>query len=385
MRLAVGAVGTGLIALSCATGAASLKPQTCTTAVATQTDLPDVRTTETPLLGNPSDVVVSADGRFSFISLSDGRIAVAATTELAPRVSRVLRMPGRPTLNGLALTHDGRYLLAADGASGAIVLDVSRAETQETSAVVGALSAPIHDGGAVMVATSADDALAFVALEKGNAIAVFDLSAAVVSGFKGTSFIGTIPVDTGPVGLALSPDGRWLYVTSELASPSATHGTLSVIDVGIAGTHPAGAVVGTAAAGCGPVRVAVSPDGGVIWVSARESNAILAFSAEALRDDPAHALLATVPVGAAPIGLALVDGGRRVVVADSNRFRVPGSQSALSIVDAESALAGRPAAIGTVRSGDFPRGIAIMQDGRTVMIANFNSKTLQTVDLTRLP
>ena len=72
-------------------------------------------------------------------------------------------------------------------------------------------------------------------------------------------------------------------------------------------------VVATITAGCSPVRVVTSADGSTVWVTARESDRLLAFSAAKLLSDPAHSLIASVEVGEAPVGLALVDGGQRVV------------------------------------------------------------------------
>ena len=289
----------------------------------------------------------------------------------APVLTRMILLPGRPPLTGLSLTHNGRLLLVADGAGGVIVLDVGLAETEGGHAVVGAITSSTSDGGAALVVSSIDDRFAYVSLEKTSAIAVIDLNAG--------TFVTSIPVATAPVGLAPSPDGRWLYVTSELASPTADHGVLSVIDL------DRGSVIATVAAGCSPVRVAISPDGAVVWVAARESNAVMAFSAGALVSDPEHALLATVPVGQAPVGLAVLAAGEHIVVADSNRFLVAGSRSDLSIIDAKAALRGDPAILGTIPTGDFPRGLSVAADGRTLLVANFNSKTIQSIDLGGVP
>jgi hypothetical protein len=168
-------------------------------------------------------------------------------------------------------------------------------------------------------------------------------------GFSGSDLVGTIPVGIAPVGLAVSPDGRWLYATSEVAaggSASGGQGTLSVISLDRAETDPAGSVVSTVDAGCSPVRVVTSADGGVVWVTARESDRLLGFAAARLRTDPAGSLIASVEVGEAPVGLALADGGTRIVVADSNRFDAPNAASSLAVVSVPAALAGQPALTG---------------------------------------
>ena len=98
--------------------------------------------------------------------------------------------------------------------------------------------------------------------------------------------------------------------------------------------------------GCNPVRVITSANGRVVWVTARASDALLAFSAARLRTDPGDALLADVPVGEAPVGLALVGNGTMVVVADSDRFSSAGQHASLAVVDVADALAGKPALLG---------------------------------------
>jgi DNA-binding beta-propeller fold protein YncE len=194
------------------------------------------------------------------------------------------------------------------------------------------------------------------------------------------------------VGLAVSPDGRWLYATSEAAagespgpSPQGARGTLTVINLERAETDPAGSVVSTVDAGCSPVRVITSADGSVVWVTARGSDRLLGFSAARLRSDPAHALVASVAVGEAPVGLALVDGGTRMVVADSDRFAAPGAASSLAVVSVPAALAGRPALLGYLRAGGFPREMALEPGGRTLLVSDFSSEQLESVDVADLP
>jgi DNA-binding beta-propeller fold protein YncE len=257
--------------------------------------------------------------------------------------------------------------------------------------VLGTLTAPApaHSGaGAIEVLTSPDGRYAFVSIEYGDEIAVFDLRAALASGFATSGFVGAVALGSGVVGMALSPDGRWLYATSQRPAgggPATVQGTLSVIDLAAAEHDPAHAVVATAAAGCQPVRVVVSSDGRTVWVAARASDAVLAFSAAALRSDPRHALLAAVRVGEAPIGLALLAGGRRMVVADSNRFGAAGVSAQLTVVNPAAALAGRPAVLGSLPSGAFPRELSLEPGGGTLLLSEFLADRIEAVDVASLP
>ena len=363
----------------------------CSTAAAPAPALARVPTALESAPGSPFGVVVTADGRWSFVALpsmaSIGvfRIGRSALPALVRQV--YLYLTGQPL--GEVLTHDGRYLLAADDEDGALVISVGRAEAGQGDAQVGILGTGTAGSGAIEVAVSPDGRFAFVSLENSASIAVYNLQRALTKGFGAADLVGVIPVGTAPVGLAVSPDGQWLYATSELAraapASAQSQGTLTVINLRRAETDPAASLVATVAAGCSPVRVITSASGSVVWVTARGSDRVLGFSAARLRTDPAHSMIASVEVGEAPVGLALVDGGRRIVVADSNRFSASGASSSLAAVDVAAALAGRPALLGYLPAGGFPREMALEPDGRTLLVSNFSSGQLEAVDVADLP
>jgi DNA-binding beta-propeller fold protein YncE len=222
------------------------------------------------------------------------------------------------SLIGLAASPNGRDLVAADE-GGATVLSLSQVEepnTPTSSWVRGTLSSGGQD--AIEAAVSPDDSTAFVTLESSQKMAVFNLSRAERSGFGPTDLVGYIPLGQLPVGIAISPNGHYLYVTSERASAEQQEGTLTTIDLRRAEHDPAHSIISSVWAGCGPVRVVASDSS--VYVTARESDQVLEFSAAELVSHHATAMTAHVDVGAAPVGLALVDHDHRLVVADSNRF-----------------------------------------------------------------
>jgi DNA-binding beta-propeller fold protein YncE len=372
----------------------------CTTATGPGGHLPARDVTMSRLPGDPFGVAVAADGRWSFVSspgggLGGGWVSVLADSgSAAPKLVR--RIPA-PQALGLAITPDGRYLLAAS-ISGAVVIGVQQAETGAKHAVLGTLRSARtgrggFGGGAIEVAVSPDGRFAFVSLEYSDEIAVFNLQRALASSFRTSGFVGDIPAEIAPVGMAVSPDGHWLYATSEGQSRRAIHrggvfgaqGTLSVISLSKAETDPAHSVVATVTAGCSPVRVVTSADGSTVWVTARESDRLVAFSAAKLLSDPAGSLIASAEVGEAPVGLALVDGGQRIVVADSNRFGQQGHSSSLAVVNVAAALAGKPAIAGYLPAGGFPRQMALEPNGRTLLVTDFATRQLETVHVAGLP
>lgn len=365
--------------------------------------------------GSPFGVVTTPDGRYAFVDLIGGRILVYSITGSVPRLVSAINVPGEAV--GCSLTRDGRLLLIAND-RGATVVSIPRAERDEADVVLGTLSPPpqahLRAGGAIETASSADGRYVFVSLEYGAAggvIAVYDLGSTAAPRFGPDDYIGAITLGDAVVGSALSPDGRFLYVTSELAARSRSalqtrirrltprqlrrlarngglaalepEGTLSVISVETAEHDPAQAVLATVPALREPVRVAVSPEGSVVWVTARASDRLLAFSAARLLSNPARALLAQVKVGTAPVGVALFDNGNRVIVADSNRFNAPGAHAALSVVDARAALAHRPAVMATLPAGRFPRELAVERSGSVALVSDFGSDQLEIVNVSR--
>jgi DNA-binding beta-propeller fold protein YncE len=330
--------------------------------------------------------VVTAPGRWAFVSVVSG-VDVLATRQFRPRLVRHIPVP---QALGEALAPDGRYLLVAS-ARGMTVISVRRAEAGGAHAVLGTLAVP-HAQGPIEVTVSPDGTLAFVSVEYSNEIAVFRLSRALARGFGPADLVGTIPTGDGAVGMAISPDGRWLYATSEQAAkappggrPGDIPGTLSVISVPQAARHPARSVVAVRYADCQPVRVVLSRGGRIAWVTARASNAVLAFDTARLRTAPRSALLADVRVGIAPVGLILVRRSTRLIVADSNRFAKPPVPSNLAVLSVAAALAHRPALLGYIPAGKFPRQFAAEPGGQTLLVTNFLSGQLQAVGLSRLP
>lgn len=331
---------------------------------------------------------VAAEGRWAFVAVPGGIEVLRASGSLAPTVVRTIPVAG--SLAGMSITPDGRYLLAAAD-SGAVVINVARAERGTAGAVLGTLGA--RDDGAIEVAISPDGRFAFVTLEYADEAAVFNLGQALRTGFGAADYVGAIPLGLAAVGMAISPDGRWLYATSELGSSqrrlatspgSGPQGTLTVISLQRAETSPASSVVATVNAGCQPVRVITSAGGSQVWVTARGSDDLLCFSAARLVSAPAHALVAVVRVGEAPVGLAAVRGGSLIVVADSDRFGARGASADLEVVKVAAALSEGRSVAGHIRSGSFPREMAQLADG-TLLVSDYTSGQLEAIAVASIP
>ena len=304
----------------------------------------------------------------------------------------LIPLPSSPA--GLALSPDGRVLLAAvDG--GVAVLDAGRAAAGDPSALQGIV--PTGGGSGTSQLAIAGGRYLFTADEAAGRVTVLALPRIEAGDLGPAVQVAAIPVDMGPAGLGVSPDGRYVYVVSRVQRPALSlgpgdrmyglltsaglprrAGTLTVIDVRRLDLDPAAAVVVTVPAGCGPARVAASPDGTTVWVTARLSNELLAFRTDQLLAGHAAVPVARVPIPAAPEGLRLVRGGSVALVAGSE------GGAAVNVVDTAAALSGRPAVLAAVAAGGLPREIDVTADERTAYIADNDTATLATLDLASL-
>jgi DNA-binding beta-propeller fold protein YncE len=373
--------------------------------------------------GAPFAVRTTPNGRWAFVSVSSTRTVAGsngvAVLERAAGTYRSVRFVPLDTVfpSGLALNRDGTLLLVAVSA-GVVFIDVQRAVTGAPGAVIGVeplgLPPPARAPGTIGVVFSADERFIFAANENYGTVSVIDRNAAFQSAFAKSAVVGQIPVGLLPVGLAVSRDGAHLYITNERARPGspgydpsacriqtgpgtttlAPEGTILVVDIGIAEVTPSSSVVSRTLAGCAPVRIVLiaarngenanvntrGPDSDeVAWVTARGENQLKAFSAARLLSDPANALLASTPVGTAPVGLQPFADGKLIAVANSNRFSggMPGS---VSIVATRQALANEPATLKTFGVGVFPREWALSPDGGKLLLTEFGPSVLDIFD-----
>jgi DNA-binding beta-propeller fold protein YncE len=324
--------------------------------------------------GRPFGVVAAPGGEYSFVTLGNA-VAVlrtASATALDPTVVRRIPAPGVGF--GAALTPNGRYLVAATG-SGADVIDVARAEDNAPHPVLGTLTSP-RTSGAIEVLITSDNRYAFVTLENNAELAVFNLQAGLVRGFSRSDFIRFVPLPHDPVGM--TSDGTYLYVAS-------LSGKLSVVSLAAAEHREGNAVVSTVPAGCGAARAMISGNGQEIWVTDRGADALLAFNAAKLHEDPQHALVARVMVGATPVGETFVDGGAKIVVADTTLRHPASASSTIAVVSTASALAHQSALLGYLTVGSEAREFAVVPGGKTLLLSVQGARVLEAIDVPTLP
>lgn len=346
--------------------------------------------------GHPFGVAVSSDGCWMFASLTDGKrhgsLAVLHAVGGVFVLERVVELAHAGM--GDALTHDGTLLAVAEGAD-VEMFDVAGLEQAGGKALLGRL----RDGRnteAVYAVSSRGDRLLFVSEEMKARLAVYDLVKWRAHDFRGTPLVGYVPTSLAPVGLALSPNGQWLYSTSEVARADADsarsckpetrsermhpQGYLLRIDVAKAAIDPSASVAGGVQAGCNPVRVAVSPNGTYLWVTARDDGSVLRVNADDLVSGNRRATVASFRVGTSPIGVAVRPDGHQVWVALSDRFAAKNGsgkgRQLTGLIGTDNVAATSVQIVSEPVSG-FPRELAFLPDGRTLVVGLFTGNRIE--------
>ena len=350
--------------------------------------------TDVALPGHPFRAIATPDGCWFFVSMQGNppfQSGVAVVRRMDGEVTLERVVPLEPSVE-LRLSRDGQMLMVANG-DYVDFLDTERLKSGQGDPKLGR----IYGGPGSFqtnVNTTPGDEYLFVsdhAVTKETAT-VYNLERARNAGFQGDFKIGSIRAGREVLAILFPPDPRHVYIVSEEAAVNSTwpracpqnvpnklplEGIVTVVDLERAKTDPANSILSRVKAGCVSVRMAVSPEGDRLYVTARADDALVVLDTTKFISDPDNAKIAVVPVGSTPQGVTVIEGGAKLVVTNT------GSAS-LSVIDAARVTLGAGALIGTIPVGTRPRDATVTEDGRTLFVANFDSNSLQLIDLERL-
>lgn len=238
-------------------------------------------------------------------------------------------VPGKPA--GVAAAPGGFFTVSPDSKT-VRRFDATGTQTGEV----------VLDGGPIGIAADPASGRVFVSDWYNARIWVIDGATMTVS--------GTLATGSAPAGLAVSPDGRFLVSADRDAD------RVSVFDLATLAPHAAIRV------GTRPFGLGFAPDGR-LFVGNVGSDDVTVL-------DPAGGVLATVPVGARPYGVAFARGRAFV----TNQYA-----DTVSVIDLATL-----APVAEIAVGEYPEGIDVTSDGATVVVANWFSNTVSLIDPERL-
>lgn len=127
-----------------------------------------------------------------------------------------------------------------------------------------------------------------------------------------TNVVAAVKVGAAPYSVAVSPDGKKVYVTN-----SRYYGNVSVIDTGT------DIVTATVPVGNNPLGVAVSPDGEKVCVTNGQDGTVSVIATKN------NTVIATLPVGNLPHGVSVTPDGTKVYVVNT-------ASNNVSVIDAKT-------------------------------------------------
>ncbi|MCC7172563.1 MAG: YncE family protein [Planctomycetes bacterium] len=239
------------------------------------------------------------------------------------------------TSASMVVPGDGKPLVAFNETAG---IDLAVAKC-DAAACQGpdAVSSPGQSGEPLAVITSID----------GATVSLVDITIGEV--------VGSLPVGSGPEGVAITPDGKRAFV-SNVDDDSISYIDLArrVVDR-VVSVGP-----GDVAA---PRGIAVSPDGARLYVARSGQGAV------AVVDVASGAVVKQIAVGGGPFGMALAPNGSKLVIANQ-------TGGTASVIDTTTL-----AVVATLDVGSQPFGVATSIDGKTAYVASFGTNRVAVIDL----
>ena len=287
-----------------------------------------------PLADIPSSIAVSSNGSFAFVATNDGIYAFtvnAATGTLTQVANSPFSSGG--DFNAVTVSPNNRFLYAANN-SGTVSAYTINGATGALN-VVGAIAAGTTPSG---MAVSPNGSFLYVSNQGSNNVSAFR-----INGTTGDlTFEENEPAGTLPSGVVVSPNSLFLYVSNQ--------GTNNVSTFSINGTTGALTGVGApVAAGTAPGGVAISPNGSFLYVSNQTSNNVSVFTIDG---GGGLSLVENEPAGTLPSGITIEPDGQFVYVSNSGGG---GNVSGYRITAGTGALVSLGAAF---PAGTTPVGIA---------------------------
>jgi len=181
----------------------------------------------------------------------------------------------------------------------------------------------------------------------------FDDNNVLVINTATSAVIATIPIAPGPsYGISVSPDGSLVYVANQ--GP----GTVTVID---AVTNK---VISTILIGkfSNPNGLLISPDGNTVYVSNGRDGTVSVINAST------NLVISTIVVGSTPWGLALSKDGKVLYAANEGSGNV-------SVIDVATGMV-----VSNITVGNSPVGISISPDGSLAYVSNLGDGTVSVIN-----
>ena len=294
--------------------------------------------------GPPETVAISPDGKSAYLTITGDHPAVEVLDIASGQVVDDVPVPGPPYYIGVSPSGEDVYVTYYDRTQDQLVIGTMDTRLGQLD---GAIPTGQHadQGGALtwlfgFAVSPTDPHLLYVPNMNASVVSVLDP--------EKKQAVAEIPVPVSPHWVALTPDGRFGYVTNHMP------GQVTVIDTAqnkAVASIPIGG-------GQSPHSIAVSPDGKLVEVVNYDGNSVTFI-------DPAtNKATGTTPLPDGPQSIAFApDGAHSYVVSDDKK-----------VVTVVSSRDGH--VTGTVPAGEGASMIAVTPDGTKAVVTNKESNNV---------
>jgi YVTN family beta-propeller protein/autotransporter-associated beta strand protein len=264
----------------------------------------------------PFGYISDSNGNVSVVDVSTDSVAVGAITAANPR--------------GIAVRGDGSLAYVASYTGGVSVVDTA------TNSVI----ANISTASSIGIAINSTGTTVYAATNAG--VSVINTATNTVT--------QTIPVGSNPWGIAVSPNGNFVYVSNS------NDNTVSVISTA------SNTVVQTVNVGSLPENITLSPDGTRLYVINGSNNVSVVSTVT-------NTVTATITIpGATPFGMAVSPDGTKLYVTNS-------SGNTVSVINTSTNTI-----IGTITTGSGASSVFFSPDGTRLYVTNETGNTISVID-----
>lgn len=286
---------------------------------------------------------ISGNVTLTSAGASNQTVAVTGTVNALPTVNAV---PDQIVNNGAAttavnFTGTGNTFNWVNNTPG-IGLATSGSGNITSFTAVNNGSMPIK--ATVTVTSNAGDAFAYVTNYGNSTVSVINTT--------NHALVATIPVGSGPFGIAVSLDGSRVYVTNRIDN------TISVINTST------NTVIATIPVGSFPWGVSVGLNDKYVYVTNSKDNTVSVI------DNTTNTVIKTINVDSYPIGVAPSPDGTLIFVACS-------SQGTISVISTITNTV-----VSTIPVSSNITGIVVSPDGSRIYVANSINNAVYVIDAT---
>lgn len=330
---------------------------------------------------NPKGVTVSPNNRYVYIANQNSDTISTVDTSTNTVVSVVnVQQPSLPTNPlfplGVAVTPDGKTLYVADNGNTTNdqntveVLSLTNPASPVLTTTVISLGSDPRAWNPHSIAISPNGKYAYVTSQGSNGQAAGTNNFVSVVDTTNNTVVSQILVGNQPKGIDFNPAGTSAFIANSGSN------SVSVIDTGLAISNPGAAVVATIPVGTTPRGVAANPAGLWVYVANQGSNTLSVI------DTSANKVIATVPVGSVPNAVSVNQAGTLVYVANqgSNNVSVVDTASMLQIATPIAGSA--PFPIGSYLSFVGVNNVAYIPNGGSNNVSVLRFPTINSPSVT---